>query len=312
MKKVVSNHQVAHLFANASQDYAQNAKRSFHFSRQTTANGKAVLVLFSYSTAIAFQEMREPNDSAPFHPIVMVDETYSPTTSKQQSLLRQAATHRTIVRLPAFQRYSYGYSPVDYRFSLDAKELKKSLVLYFSERQMLISENKRPLPRRSAGLACKLETYSRAYQILHGKPLGIELNEKLAEVAKKAARKAVREAVREQKKREAYALECARVEAEKLPAWRAGESVRLPYGAPETYLRIKGDVVETSRGAEVPLKLAVAFYKRLSAGTACAGMHVGAFGYSGLDAGMVTIGCHKIALKEMSDLYATLNAEVAA
>lgn len=52
--------------------------------------------------------------------------------------------------------------------------------------------------------------------------------------------------------REEHAENARRVNAQRIEAWRAGENVSLPYDVP-TMARIKGENVQTSKGASVPL-----------------------------------------------------------
>lgn len=91
-----------------------------------------------------------------------------------------------------------------------------------------------------------------------------------------------------------------RVNAEKIEKWRNGESVHLPHNVP-TMARIKGDFVETSKGARVPLDHAVRLVgiaQRIAARggenfTQGNGPMVGHFRVNSIGSDMrVTIGCH--------------------
>lgn len=306
MKTVVSSSQVEHLFASNSQDSARNAKSSESFET-TTCGRKRVRLFKSYSTGIAFYFLNKPET------VFYGDRSYSITTSGHQGGVRSACSHLKRVTVPgANQGYTQGWL----EHLLDAKTFKKNAIEMFSREQLRISTNKRPMPRQSAKLASDLAMYSEAFQILHHKSLGIELGDKLAGVAK---REEARQA-REQKKREAYYQQCAEIKAkqtaeemaERLPRWRAGEDVYLPYHR-ECFLRIKsdGETVETSKGAEVPLSLAMEFFKRLQRKEVLQGQHVGAFAFTGEDNANVTIGCHVILKAEMQSLWESLQTATA-
>jgi hypothetical protein len=136
-----------------------------------------------------------------------------------------------------------------------------------------------------------------------------------AEREKRAARKAAKE----QRARELAAASAA----EKLAAWRAGELSILPYDVRGGYgqsaaLRVRGNVVQTSMGAAVPVadaRRAVLFV----AGVREAGkswqrngqtFNVGAFQLDAINAnGDVKAGCHFIEWSEVARLAAALGVQ---
>lgn len=94
--------------------------------------------------------------------------------------------------------------------------------------------------------------------------------------------------------------------SERITKFRDGENVRL-YDLPFELLRIKGDTVETSRGAEVPLGDARRLYIAVKNGLDMKGKTIGHFTvinvytHRNLDlteTKLVQIGCHKILLTE--------------
>lgn len=103
---------------------------------------------------------------------------------------------------------------------------------------------------------------------------------------------------------------------ESIRAWKAGEistysiDERLYLGSFEidlrndlALLRVKGNVVETSEGADVPLEHALRLLARIEAGLAKKGERVGNFTLESVsdttkEPVIVTIGCHKIDLNE--------------
>lgn len=95
-------------------------------------------------------------------------------------------------------------------------------------------------------------------------------------------------------------------EAEQLEKWRAGESMGRYFSA--MALRVKGDVVQTSRGAEVPIIEAHKLYRLLQTGKtlpshiaaqSIEGHRVGHFTVSRLTETEIVIGCHTIPLAEI-------------
>jgi hypothetical protein len=89
--------------------------------------------------------------------------------------------------------------------------------------------------------------------------------------------------------------------AEDIVKFRAGEISRVDL--PCEILRVKGDTVETSRGAQVPLRDAVRLFAAILSGRDVTGLTVGHFTLNEIysdNAGdkVVRIGCHAIKLSE--------------
>jgi hypothetical protein len=123
-----------------------------------------------------------------------------------------------------------------------------------------------------------------------------------AKVARDAARRAAVEAEREAKRAEALTL--ARAEnADKLAAWKRGVPVHLPWEVSQTatgggVVRVVGDVVETARGAKVPLAagrrlLGMCAHVRRTGHEWTGSLRVGSFHLSHVSAdGTARVGCH--------------------
>ena len=123
-----------------------------------------------------------------------------------------------------------------------------------------------------------------------------------------AARKAER-AERERSDLAAY--------QEKLDAWKTGAAVTVPYRNDEpTALRVKGDVIETSRGAVVPRSVAPGLW---AAACTCRKngetMRPETRGAAGVgdyslreirDDGAIVVGCHVLEFSELSRMAAAL------
>ncbi len=110
-----------------------------------------------------------------------------------------------------------------------------------------------------------------------------------------AARAAKEEAMRQ-------AREAARIAADtaELEKWAAGTIRRWSCHFPlPTRLRIKGDTLETSRGATVPLAIARRVYRKWMAGDNVTGTNVGGFTIRSVDDTSAAIGCHTILVEEL-------------
>lgn len=124
-------------------------------------------------------------------------------------------------------------------------------------------------------------------------------------------REAKREAKREEKAR------ISKLEAtERLVLWLRGESVYMDgFQHHETMLRIKGETIETSRGAKIPVSDAIAFWPMLqrtkrSGKTLEAGLHninLGAYRFNSFDGNTLIVGCHSIGWNELEKMAIQLN-----
>lgn len=101
--------------------------------------------------------------------------------------------------------------------------------------------------------------------------------------------------------------------------WRAGEINRVPYNMPFIMLRIRrgeegvfmgpyniksGEIVETSRGAAVPLSHAIRAYKIYLRAEGLKGEAIGHFSINEEPTDTIKIGCHEI---RMTEIAATLD-----
>jgi hypothetical protein len=96
-----------------------------------------------------------------------------------------------------------------------------------------------------------------------------------------------------------------RKEAEALAKWRKGEPVRNSFQT--LALRIRGDVIETSQAAQIPVADAVAFWPSLKNWVASkvtfkddSGKYkLGGYAVKSFDGKILTVGCHHIPVKEL-------------
>lgn len=125
------------------------------------------------------------------------------------------------------------------------------------------------------------------------------------------AREIKREAAR--KEREQLAALKA---SERLPLWLAGENVpTFDFHYLETMLRVKGDNIETTRGAKIPVSDAIKLWPLLlrvknSGKTLEAGLHainLGPYRFSSFDGETLIVGCHSIAWPQLERMAYELN-----
>jgi hypothetical protein len=131
-----------------------------------------------------------------------------------------------------------------------------------------------------------------------------DLDAERAKAAEYERREAERQAERQQQAEIRRQQEREKAQ-ETLQKWLAGEAVSLPYWLfDEVYLRVKNDVVETSKGASVPLSHAIRLLPHIRSGKAFlrngTTLRVGHFQVDAIDeAGNLTAGCHRISRQEL-------------
>lgn len=124
-----------------------------------------------------------------------------------------------------------------------------------------------------------------------------------------------REAKRELKRAEAEKLRAIKA-AERLPMWENGENVPMDgLYLLDTRLRIKGDTIETSRGARIPVSDAIKLWPLLvkaknSGRKLEAGLHsinLGSYRFNSFDGDNLIVGCHTIAWPQLEKMAGQLN-----
>ena len=87
--------------------------------------------------------------------------------------------------------------------------------------------------------------------------------------------------------------------ATKIASWRAGtsNSTGMARGG-LALIRVKGDTLQTSHGASVPLREAVMLYAAIKQGKSKTGDRVGHFKFNQATADIIRIGCHTFSMSE--------------
>lgn len=290
MKKVFSsNREAIHIFANDPEREGRASSVSFNDG-----------VLFSYNTAIAEHVTGANGETA----LIVNKSNYSVTTSKHQSLLAYAANHQNILYIDHVGYNVQNLRPNEYR-GLSVHDLISSYEREAAENLAKASRARKngDQYRASAfnGLN-ELKKYLAFFGIEYEAGDLSELEAAAIEADKKA--RAIRKAREAERKAE---------QAEALEAWRNGEDKRHYFEV--TALRIKGDTIQTTKGANIPLDHAIKAWPLLNRiansdevfypqGHA---IHLGHYTISRADKNMLVVGCHNIPMSEVRSIATQLN-----
>lgn len=222
MKTVFTNSEIVHIYASRSQN--EGRANSMHFNGNT---------FYSYSQPIG----QFVDDG---RAILLNRERFSNTTSGHQSNLFQAVNHYTNIYVGHINEYGR-VSEYNKKWYADeiATHLKKASR---AKKEWSIRYHL----GRAQTLITAMTEYVRIFNLDWTIPV---IPTDLGEI-KAAAQKEARE---ESAKNEARKAEIALRDVEAVKEWMAGGYSRISFGNPTTYLRIRGDEVETSRGARFPV-----------------------------------------------------------
>jgi hypothetical protein len=268
MQTVFDNDMTIHVWANESQPTGRNAGGSVSFENGT---------LKSYAAPIARHVHTKRG-----HVVLITTHHYSMTTARHIGTVHCACNH-----VDTFEVSDVMATPAE--CMKDYKSRYKALLLKYA---------KRKTAKTLESLNGLIETANK-FSTFFGLKSRLAMPEGDFEAILDRARK------REAKVRKAAAEYHASLEAEreeKRVAWLAGVSDYYPDNG-IIRLRVKGDVLQTSMGADVPLDHAVKAFKTLkrlhAKGEAYQRnghtIHLGHFALDAMDeTGTVTAGCHKV------------------
>lgn len=299
---VVNNKQVPHLWAHQSQAQAKgNGSISF--------NGK---YLYSYSALIG-NLVTAPNGETV---ALLTSRRWSVTTSGHQSAARGAVSHLTSFEVGSLGEYGQAIDHVKNMAQL-TESYRTELAAGFRKRT-IADWNYSHLRE----LATAAEHYARVFNLdapdiqptvdharleaYHNTP------DKIAKRALRETREAETRAQREAEELKARAARQIAIAAA-VAKWRTGVQYDLPYAARSddnggALIRINGDVLETSKGASVPLNHAIKVFRRVAACKAAGQswqrngdtIRVGSFEVDAIEPdGSFRAGCHKFNWSEI-------------
>jgi hypothetical protein len=311
IRKVYPTDEVPRLWYHKTQDEARNAGRNLYFENETI-----------YSYGGHFPIARHVTNSGRKSAVLFTTRTYSVTTAKHLGLVRRAIPESAVVfNVPSVlgawgseQNHTANLS----HFVTESKNaLDKAGRARISGNYDLAS---------AFGLRDSAKAYAKFFRVPCPKfdflPKGKELAALKAKIAERAARHNAKMAAEQERAevRRAEQDRIARLEfAEQAELWKAGNpDVRLPYVSDvDTLLRIKGDQVETSLGARVPVshaKRGLAFVRRVvSSGQEYVRnghtLHLGHYAIDKIETdGTLHAGCHVIKFSEIENLAPALDA----
>ena len=284
IKEVQPTDMVAHLWAHQTQEHARNgAGRDYNFY----FNGDTI-----YSYGSHFPIARHVTNKRGEAAVLMTTKGYSSTTGGHIWSVKRAVGHLTVFNIENV----VGTKPAD------------EMARYGEKLAKLATEYEKSRTRKPEVLARIIDTVKEAN--LFASFFGIkrrfkqpakaeEMLEECKGIAKKnadAKRRAIR--AEERKKQEA------------VDKWVRGETDQRPYHTMngEVRLRVKGDVVETTMGAQVPLTHAVKAFKAIKTchdkkktfETNGRTIRLGNFRIDRIDEeGNVVAGCHHIKWSEI-------------
>lgn len=281
MKRVFSSHdQVVHLWANQSQTDARCKNVYFE--------GRSI---WSYGRHYELGRLVEING----HTVALINSTgYSVTTSKHINSALHATKHMPRITVTH-----------DFDWKKGLLETQNSLISYLMgtlSGRVFHS----PLNRKSYQIQ-SINDFNNVCASVGMDQLKIEIPKEFLSLLNSHISKCIRKMKRDnsvkQAKREQDRLERIKNGAAEIEAWKQGgprtEAVR---DLEPQIIRVVDDVVETSRGADVPLDHARRLLRLLETRRAKKGVKVGHFTVDKVLKSVVKIGCHDISINQAKEV----------
>jgi hypothetical protein len=281
-----------------------------HWANRVGDSGKASSLWFQGDTLYSYAEPIAK--LLPDGTVMHTTRTWSNTTSNHQSKARYAANHLRAVSCRAVQDSPAENMAYARRQVADRLERAEKVFVVRKDGVQTVNSVKAQVNLRAQALhlAEKANAYLEACQRNN---LGLaesmidttDLESVRAELQRqRAAEDALREAAR---------LRRAESAKEGLALWRTGEGVPHDLHALPVALRLNGDRVQTSYGAEIPVRDARRLWPFLlsirqgSMGGVTSGFKLGPYTLNRIEAnGDIVVGCHQIAFSEMEGIAVQL------
>ena len=223
---------VAHLWAHKSQDFARNPGHNFYFHGDT---------IYSYGSHFPVARHVENKRG---RAVLLTTRTYSVTTAGHISMVAGACRHLTVLHVA----------------DVNSTEPRKQFAEYRAQYMALVGKYAKARQRKPdiladlRGLVEEANRYAEFFGLRARLTLPDDLTGMIAEC------QAIEKREKSRKQREE--AKQAREALERVQKWVDGESDYCPsYGA--IRLRVKGDELQTTRGARVPLAHAVKAFRVL-------------------------------------------------
>lgn len=297
-----SSREVAHIWAAGSQTQGRNGTRNIFFEDNT-------LYSYGYHFPLAFYDRAKNR-------VICNSNGYSVTTARHKGDTLHAVRGRArfICHIPLRSGQVVSMRDIDLQAGLEYL-LKEAIDAASVARRAIAN----PYKIQTAEITAReFADFKREFKLKGVRiPKGAFLTtvEAAELLAKNEAKKADNDARRDERyKRRRELAEIRRQEEEKKKeearaAWIAGTGDYYPpsfdWSAP-VLLRIKGNTIETSKGARVPLRAGIAAFKAWTAGKLFSGAKIGAYTVDTAGMDYVVIGCHRIERKEANRILAEL------
>jgi hypothetical protein len=285
IKRVFSNSsQVIHLWANQSQDSARASNVFF--------DGAS---LYSYGTHYELGRMIQVNGRS----VALINTRgYSNTTAKHISWTKRAVTH-----LPAI--YCKTGDFVNWKTALIEMqdELIDSLMGNFSRRRFYSAD----LGTKDNYFVEQLERFNNTCSAVNMDHLRLDVPADFWALLNEHAQSCLNKVNVKREERRLKLLEQAKLDES---AWRTGgpltEALR---SLRPMLLRVRGEEMQTTGGASVPVSHALRLLSLIERGKAKSGERVGHFTVSKVSSDTVKIGCHEISLSEARAVLGILDQD---
>ena len=299
MKTKGTNSDVAHYWANQTQDQLSNANGSFYFEGKT---------IYSYGKHFPIASILDDC-------VLFTTGSYSVTTAKHISDARQAIRgHGLIVFNVDNCEPSWVFNDDDETKNFNHINNFKDYVTRYDDilkKAATARSNKEWLLGSAESLANEANMYADHFK------LGVVKID-----ASEIDLESIKETLKIQRAEKAKAKKAAKIQAEKdnaekIERWRGGERVNLPYNL-DCMIRFNAekDIIETSQGANIPVIAARKLWRLISAArnskkafdVRIVKMRLGHYTLDSIGKnGDIKVGCHFIKYAELQGMAKTLN-----
>lgn len=269
MKKVVSSHDVAHLFNAQSQSTATTPTRNFYFS------GKSI---YSYGSHFCIAKFVDYNT------LLFTERGYSNTTSKHISITASATSNRDKIYCPYPDRDHV--SNFNY-WVKDAEYIAQSLLKARKPSKYISELNSVQYRAEKYASYFNIEIPARLKSILD-----VTSKDQYMQHANNVLEFEKQERLRKER-------ENAKQHAKELKEWRAGDRASIYTRNGFDYLRVSDTDFVTSQRVCIPIAVGLRFYNNIK--NVKPGDKLLSYTVREITDTYIAIGCHKITFKEIDN-----------
>jgi hypothetical protein len=295
IKTVFSSHnEVTHIWAQQSQNTGRACNIFFE--------GPCIYSYGHHYVAGAFIKNKLGEQAVFFNSY-----TYSVSTAKHMNYIRRAANHVdhsfTVPNMPGpYQIEENGTLASYFDHTANLNYYAKEINAYLAKAKRA-RENKNFYLSRAGAALSEAIRYINFFDLAITEDLH-KIN--VSYIANDNSFLSAEERQAEKIKAEERAAKLEARHKEDIEDWLNHRVFNLPHTVNRVYLRMKGNMVQTSYGANVPKLEAFQLYRALKNGVDLRGQKIGAYTVIGFDGRILTIGCHKLTIEEI-DRFAALH-----